>query len=305
MSTPHEMVRAAHAGEKQGWNMLYRHYYPGLYAIAVQHCDDATIAQDMVQEAFTIAYLKLNQLKDTVAFSGWIKSILLHVCHKYYRRNRKSKWASITASETEKLWHDDLNRQQDLISIRSSLHSSIADLPEVLRTTLLLRYFSAFESYENIAAILSVPVGTVRSRLNQAKLKLSEQWKRPNDVNSKTLQESESWNNFYESTLSGIHHHESCKDRFIKHLRNDVQIITPERKSIHDNSYFEKMIYNDIKAGSWLSPLNITTSGNISIVEIKHFNSAEHPDHCPAGSVMVIHRSREKVSTLQLQIFKS
>jgi len=305
MSTIHEMVRAAHAGEKGGWNILYNHYYPGLYAIALQHCDDGTIAQDMVQEAFTIAYLKLNQLKDTMAFSGWIKSILLHACQKHYRRNRKSKWGSITAIETEKLWHDDLNRQQDLLSVKSILHASIADLPEVLRTTLLLRYFSAFQSYEDIAAVLSVPVGTVRSRLNQAKSKLSEQWKKPIDGNAKTLQESESWNSFYESTLSGIHHHENCKDKFIKHLRNDVRIITPGSKSIHDNCYFERMIYNDRKAGSWLSPLNIITSGNISIIESKHFNSTEHPDHCPAGSVMVIYRTQDKVSTLQLQVFKS
>ena len=305
MSTTHEIVRAACAGEEEGWNILYNQYYPALYAIALQRCDDATIAQDMVQEAFTIAYLKLNQLKDAMAFSGWIKSILLHACHKHYRRNRKTRWGSITASETENLWHDDLNRQQDLLSVRSTLHASIAGLPEVLRTTLLLRYFSAFQSYEDIAAILSIPVGTVRSRLNQAKLKLSEQWKKPIDVNSKTLHESESWNSFYESTLSGMHHHENCKDRFIKHLRNDVRIITPGRKSIHDNSYFEGMIYNDRKAGSWLSPLNIITSGNISVVESKHFNSPEHPDHCPAGSVMVIHRTQDKVSTLQLQVFKS
>jgi hypothetical protein len=65
------------------------------------------------------------------------------------------------------------------------------------------------------------------------------------------------------------------------------------------------MIYNDRKAGSWLSPLNIITSGNISIIELKHFNSQEHPDHCPDRSVMVIHRTKDKVSTLQLQIFKS
>jgi RNA polymerase sigma-70 factor (ECF subfamily) len=305
MSTTHEMVRAARAGEEEGWNILYNQYYPALYAIALQHCDDATIAQDMVQEAFTIAFLKLNQLKDTMAFSGWIKSILLHACHKHYRRNRKTRWGSITASETENLWHDDLNRQQDLLSVRSTLHASIAGLPEVLRTTLLLRYFSAFQSYEDIAAILSIPVGTVRSRLNQAKLKLSEQWKKRIDVNSKTLYESASWNSFYESTLSGMHHHENCKDRFIKHLRNDVRIITPGHKSIHDNSYFEGMIYNDRKAGSWLSPFNIITSGNISVVESKHFNSPEHPDHCPAGSVMVIHRTQDKVSTLQLQVFKS
>ena len=299
------MVRAAHTGEKGSWNILYNHYYPGLYAIALQHCDDAAIAKDMVQEAFIIAFLKLNQLKDPAAFSGWIKSILLHACRKQYRRNRENGWRRITARETEKLWHDDLNRQHDLLSIKSTLHASIAGLPEVLRTTLLLRYFSAFQRYEEIAAILSVPLGTVRSRLNQAKLKLSQQWKKPLHVNAKTLQESESWNSFYDSTLSGMHRHENCKDKFIKHLRNDVQIISPGRKSIYGNRYFEGIIYDDRKAGSWLSPLNVITSGNISIIELKHFNSPEHPDHCPAGSVMVIHRTLDKVSTLQMQIFKS
>jgi len=52
--------------------------------------------------------------------------------------------------------------------------AAIYQLPEVLRVTAILRYFGSYSSYGEISAILGMPVGTVRSRLNQVKIKLAE-----------------------------------------------------------------------------------------------------------------------------------
>ena len=301
ISTIHELIKAARAGDNASWNILYKHYHPGLYAIALQRCANIHIAQDMVQDAFITAYLKLNQLKDVTAFGGWIKKILVHTCYRASRSTRANHSLDLIPSQIERWCEDELNKAMDSVSTTSSLYSSLAALPEILRSTLLLRYFSTFQSYEEIAMILSVPVGTVRSRLNQARLKLAEQWKQSIDADPKILKQGESWNNFYYNTLSGIHHHDDYKNQFISHLCKDVQIIAGAGKPAHDGALFERMIHDDRQAGSWLSPVNIMSSGNISIVESRHFNSPEHPDHCPIGSIMIIHRYKEKVSKIQLQ----
>lgn len=299
--TIHELINAARAGEKTSWNTLYHHYYPGLYAIAIQICKNIPLAQDMVQDAFVTAYLKLGQLKDTAAFSGWIKKILIHTCYRASASNQS--WNEIPI-ETDSWWEDELSKKLDQISTQNNLYTTISNLPEVLRSTLLLRYFSAFQSYEEIAFILSIPVGTVRSRLNQAKLKLAELWKQAADADSKILKHSESWNSFYYNTLSGIHHYDNHKNQFVWHLHRHVQITAPGGNTVHGSIVFEKMIHDDREVGSWIAPVNIMSSGNISIIEAKHFNSSENPHHCPADSVMIIHRNKEKASKMQIRAFR-
>jgi hypothetical protein len=60
------------------------------------------------------------------------------------------------------------------------------------------------------------------------------------------------------------------------------------------------MIVDDRKYGSWLSPFNVVSSGNISIIEARHFNSSEHPQHCPMRSVLVLYRDNTGVSKMSL-----
>ena len=103
MLTVYEMVRAVQNGEQEGWNMLYRKYFPGLYAIALRHIRDALVAKEIVQDAFITAYLKLHQLKDPTAFGGWMKTILVRACHKERLRNKKSKSIAITSDEIQSI----------------------------------------------------------------------------------------------------------------------------------------------------------------------------------------------------------
>ncbi len=62
----------------------------------------------------------------------------------------------------------------DRLALREWVWTALSALPEVLRVTAMLRYFGSYATYEEISAILGVPVGTVRSRLNRVKVKLAE-----------------------------------------------------------------------------------------------------------------------------------
>jgi RNA polymerase sigma factor (sigma-70 family) len=295
-----ELVKEARLGQSMAWNSLYRKFYPGLYSIALRLYGDVPSARDAVQETFVTAYLKLPQLKEDATFAGWLKKILLHYAYRDLKRKQKSIRLDELSQKNDGWWEDELNSKLDLLSDQSRLYAALAHLPEVLRSTMLLRYFTAFNSYEQIAAILGVPVGTIRSRLNQAKLKLTSQWHAQPDTSMHIFQESEQWNAFYSTTYSGLHRHEDYKNAFVNHLQKDIQIILPGRQTVIGNSFFDRKVSEDKEVGSWLQTNNVTTCGDISILEASHFNSPEHPFHCPAQSVAVLYRNKKKVEKIYL-----
>jgi RNA polymerase sigma factor (sigma-70 family) len=296
-------VKAALAGEEAAWTALYTHYHAGLYAIALKMCNNISIAEDIVQDAFITAYIKLPQLKDADTFGGWIRKILIHLCYRASGKNKTTRNLNSISAESDIWWEDEFHKKLELLSVQSRLYSALAQLPEVLQTTLLLRYFSSFQSYEEIAGILSIPLGTVRSRLNQAKQKLAEQWQQYKNNDEKLLQEAEEWNSFYHATFSQMHRHDHYKNRLIAHLQKDIHLTMPNGKSNIGRSSFEKMIVDDREAGSWLSPSNVTSCANISIIENTHFNSPENPSHCPPRSVLVLYRNERKVNKINFHVF--
>jgi RNA polymerase sigma factor (sigma-70 family) len=297
-----EWVKAAKAGEETAWNVLYQRYYPGLYAIALRMCGNIPETNDLVQDSFITAFLKLSHLKDTRTFGGWIKTILVRNCYRLLHKNHLTKYQGNNFPESDSLWEHELEKKLDCLATQSRLYTVLTQLPETLRSTLLLRYFSSFQSYTEIASILSVPVGTVRSRLNEAKLKLAEKWHQPLNPCINILKESDEWNSFYYETFSGMHHHDNYKNRFINHLDKNLQLILATGKSNTGSWRFEKMIVEDRKFGSWLTPANVMSCGNISIIEAKHFNSPEHPHHCPPKSVALLYRKKGEVSKMSLYL---
>jgi RNA polymerase sigma factor (sigma-70 family) len=294
-------VQAAEAGDEMAWSHLHYYYYPDLYSKALQLCNNTAAAKDMVQESFVTAWLKLSQLKDPASFGGWLKKILVHQCYRY--RNSQRTHHNLTADRpvSDGSLADLLEEKLDKAVTSSRLLASIAALPETLCTTLLLRYFTAYQSYQAIAGILSIPVGTVRSRLNEAKLKLTANWQQPIDTSDRAFRESHQWNQFYGEILSGMHQQDDYKNRFLVHLQKDMLIVTPGKPDT-GNLFFENMIANDRQFGSWLQPVAIHSCGNISVVESRHYNSTDHPDHCPEASVMVLYRQQHKVSKMNIHI---
>lgn len=283
-------VKDAKAGDGAAWSFLYKYYHPKLFSTALRICGNTPGARDAVQNALITAYLKLGDLKDNSAFGSWIKRILIHSC---YRALKNSTGGNSKPLE-EGFVEDETNRKFDWLYSQARLHSILSKLPEVLHSTIVLRYFSDFQSYDEIANILSVPVGTVRSRLNQAREKLSDLWKDDEHINGDIFRQNGEWNQFYSSTFSALHEHDDYKNRFLNHLQKDIEIIFGKDRRNSGSWLIDKEIHEDRKFGSSFTPVNIFSSGAISIVEVKHFNAPEHPDHCPENSVFVFYRKKDK-----------
>jgi len=296
-----DWVSAAGAGDEVAWSLLYNHYYPDLYAGALRMCNDHSAAKDLVQESFVTAYLKLAQLKDPASFGGWLWKILVRQCFRIRSKRMAHDEPYPELPDNDPYLQYTLEEKLDEGVRNQRLHTTIALLPEVLCSVVLLRYFTDHQSYQQMADILSIPVGTVRSRLNEARSRLAEKWVRPLDGSVQVFRESNEWNQFYKETLSALHRQDTYKNKFLTHLQKDVQIISPHRPGT-GRGIFENMICNDLKYGSWLSPTTVSSCGNISVVEVNHYNSAEHPHHCPQSSVMVLHRRQLQVRRINIHL---
>ena len=295
-----EWVKAAQAGEQTAWNVLYQKYYPALYAIAIQVCKNFSDAKDIVQDSFLTAYVKLSQLKESATFGAWLKKIHIRNCYQWLHQKKKRGGIDFITLPDDHVLEHELENKLDDLSSQNRLYTAVSSLPEILKTALLLRYFSNFQSYSQIASILAIPVGTVRSRLNEAKSKLVDKWQQPAWPEKNAIHENDHWNSFYYEIYSGMHYHDNDKNKLLEHLNKSVQIVLPDGRSDTGSRVFENIIADDRRVGSYLTPVNIITSGNISIIEVKHYNSPEHPHHCPPRSVTMLFRKNDEVNKLKL-----
>lgn len=292
-----EFVKAAQRGDDFAWNTIYRRHYPWMYAIALRICGNSEITKDAVQDAFIHAYGKLGQLKDPAAFAGWLKSILVRCC---YRTSRYYSPPERILIEDARIWEDEMNETIDRYANQVKLYDALSELPEVLRSTLLLRYFSNWQSYEQMAVVLGVPVGTIRSRLNQARQKLVSHWTTNKMESELSFREAEAWNEFYNNCFGAVHSSLPERNKFLEHFDKDLELIFSSGKKASGRAWIEKVIDEDLQYGSGFGSIYVMSSGSISIVEVCNINSKEFPDRCPESGIFVLYRNKHQISRLSL-----
>jgi len=139
-----------------------------LYRMAYAWSHDAMLADDLVQEALILALQKIDQLKDEAAFDGWVYAILNNVWLSYLRKSRPSEDIErIVVADGASPEYEMLVQQIDLM-----VHSAMARLPNAQRQVVTLVDLDGL-SYSEVAGILQLPIGTVMSRLNRARIALS------------------------------------------------------------------------------------------------------------------------------------
>jgi RNA polymerase sigma-70 factor (ECF subfamily) len=140
------------------------------YALAL--CRQKDLAEDAVQRAFLKAFQKVHTLQDPLAARAWLLTILRNELAMEWRgRSRlvaleEPEWAELPGEAAEE---SDIDP-----ALLAELPKALERLSESAREILLLRYQQEL-SYEQIAALLEVPLGTVQSRIHRAKLALRTQ----------------------------------------------------------------------------------------------------------------------------------
>jgi RNA polymerase sigma-70 factor (ECF subfamily) len=171
-----ELVRRAQQNERGAFDLLVLKYQHKVVKLVARLLRDPTEAEDVAQEAFVKAYRALGSFRGDSAFYTWLYRIAVNTArNSIASRQRRPLDYEAELSESEqnnveaRLKHDDTPEATVLSEeIRATVNQAIEQLPEDLRTAIVLREVEGL-SYEEIAAAMDCPVGTVRSRIFRAR----------------------------------------------------------------------------------------------------------------------------------------
>jgi len=180
-----EVIEKVLSGNVDYFEILVKKYEKMIYNLAMTKMRNRENAQDISQECFLRAYKMLRSYKTDSAFSTWIYKICQNLIFDFYRKNKKINTVSLSVSDSYDSYDENL-KEKDIADIDSDpsehiiraekiekIREIINSLPEDLREIIILRDLNN-TSYTQIAEMLDIELGTVKSRLNRAREKLKE-----------------------------------------------------------------------------------------------------------------------------------
>ena len=182
------LLRYCKGGDRRAFDALVKRYEREIYSYLRRYLGDAEVAEDVFQAAFLQVHLKCRQFEEGRAFRPWLYAIATHAAIDAQRRNRRHRIASLDQSRGRG-GEDDLQTLTHLLATaepgpvarleseerKEWVRQAVESLPEALRTTLVLVYYQGMK-YTEVAESLEIPLGTVKSRIHTAVLKLNEAW---------------------------------------------------------------------------------------------------------------------------------
>lgn len=171
------LVRRVQRGERGAYDLLVLKYQHKVVKLVMRYLRDPADAEDVAQEAFIKAYRALPQFRGDSAFYTWLYRIAINTAkNALAARDRNPVTYDLDVQGNDEST-DMVARLKDpetpeglalTEEIRTTVNAAISELPEDLRTAIVLRELEGM-SYEEIAASMECPVGTVRSRIFRAR----------------------------------------------------------------------------------------------------------------------------------------
>lgn len=164
------LIQRAQDGDREAYGDLVRLYYTDVVNIVYHMCSDNALAEDAAQEAFIRAWVKLPSFRLDSSLRNWLYRIALNAALDVLRRKSERFSAD---GEMQRLPDEALGPEAALIEKEQAayIQQALRSLPQASRSVLVLREYSGL-SYEEIATVLEIPIGTVMSRLNYARNRL-------------------------------------------------------------------------------------------------------------------------------------
>ena len=165
------LMRAIQQGDMVAFNSMVDRYKSRLMNVIGRMLSSTEEAEDVVQETFVRVYQHRQSFNFKHCFSTWIYTIALNLARNELRKRKKFKFYEISDMQgNEKEFAVDPKVPTRLPEV---LDGAIRDLPEKYRVAFILRDVQEMP-YEEVARVLGVPLGTVKSRVNRARLMLRD-----------------------------------------------------------------------------------------------------------------------------------
>ena len=165
-----DIIELSKAGNSKAQYQLYRLYSKAMYNICCRMLNDRTEAEDLLQDSFAEAFLKLESFRYESAFGAWLKRIVVNKCINHLKKRRAQL---VYTEQVPEINHDD-EREIDPEHLDvKRVHTAMEMLPDGYRIIFSLYLLEGYDHSE-IAQILGITESTSKSQFSRAKLKIKE-----------------------------------------------------------------------------------------------------------------------------------
>ncbi|MCS6874204.1 MAG: sigma-70 family RNA polymerase sigma factor [Pyrinomonadaceae bacterium] len=183
-----ELVRRCRAGDVSAWELIVATYSKRIFNLAYRFTFDVEAAEDLTQEVFVKIYKTLDQYNSNQGdLSNWLMKIARNLIIDDYRRRQRMPQDSDAENIEDHIFHLRSIQESQQIEIErqelmEQIQKAIKKLPPDMRICVILRDVEEL-SYQEIAKLLKVPEGTVKSRINRGRIELAKILRRMRVVN--------------------------------------------------------------------------------------------------------------------------
>ena len=291
------LVEMARRGDSAAFGAVLDRHRTALFARALGCLGEREAAADAVQETFVIALRRLDQLRDPVKVGGWLHAVVRSVCAMQLRRGHPELPVADIAADVDRVGvASSVEQQIDAMCLRDWVWAALAELPEPLRVAVTLRYFGRHASYQEIAATCGVPVGTVRSRLHQAKAELGG---RLLDLAGRVQPDAGRATEQWSRRMAGAYDaftRRGDPDPYAQVFTRDVLVTSSAGAVVRGQDQLRGWCEQDLTDRIGYQLADVASGAGITIVEAQFVSPPDDPSHCPpAVTQVLLHEGRDEV----------
>lgn len=167
------LIKLYKKNKHQGLKILYERYNKYVYTIAYHYAGNKEDALDLTQEVFMSIFKSLDSFKEEFSLLPWVKKITVNKCLNFLRDRKEAlslNQAIEDGDEIQDLIHSPDNTESKTLyrDTKQTLEDAIKNLPNEERMAIILRHMKGMK-YEEIAKIMDVPLGTVKTYLHRGR----------------------------------------------------------------------------------------------------------------------------------------
>ncbi len=180
--TDEELISSFQNGNEDAYVELVKRYRDRLISFVYRFLGDLDLSEDIVQDTMLKVYTHKHYYKQIAKFSTWIYTVAGNLAKTELRKRKRRKETILSHMSTEDRKYEipskDLASEEIIQGeyAERDIQKAILQLPVHFRTVVILRDIQEL-SYEEISKIVKVPLGTVKSRINRARLQLQQMLK--------------------------------------------------------------------------------------------------------------------------------
>ena len=181
-NTDYDLTQRAAAGDMSAFEMIYQRHHRRVYSLCLRMTQNPPEAEDLTQEVFIQLFRKIGSFRGESAFTTWLHRLTVNQVLMHFRKRSVRDEKTTEDGETpDQILPGTENPLAMPIVDRLALNKAIAALPPGYRTVFILHDVEGYE-HEEIARMLKLSIGTSKSQLHKARMKLRNLLRQQNQV---------------------------------------------------------------------------------------------------------------------------